>query len=405
MAPPDADLPTIAIIGAGITGLLLAQGLQKNGYKVTVYEKENYLGEKVREWTMLLHWAWPVITKLIPPNLLEEVNAAYTDPSYPYDDKEIESIPFYNGLTGQLILNVPSAARRISRTRFRRLCSQGVDIHWGASITAINIPEPNDKDPVMITFANGKTAQADLVIGADGPNSFVRRFLVGEDKAKPAPTTIAIGNGLVKYTTAEMALKVRAPSPICALGTLPGMAVFSAVQEVPDPNDPATWTFHTALIWNEPSSPIVFLDGPKASKKVQEKIASISLAEPFRSAFHEIDPAHCNFIVSRLHSWETIPWSGGKVTLAGDAAHALLPARGQGLNQALADVDSFVTQFIRVKEGQITVREALGKYEEELFERGPSAVSNSLEDSKELMTPVGFERGRVASNGFRQVKN
>ena len=68
-------LPRIAVIGAGVCGLILAQGLQKvpprsphlrsqsnrltsplqNGFPVTVYEKENFIGERAWEWTMIIH--------------------------------------------------------------------------------------------------------------------------------------------------------------------------------------------------------------------------------------------------------------------------------------------------------------------------------------------------------------
>lgn len=40
-------------------------------------------------------------------------------------------------------------------------------------------------EPVVITFADGTTATADAVIGADGIHSFTREYMMGKEEAKP----------------------------------------------------------------------------------------------------------------------------------------------------------------------------------------------------------------------------
>ncbi|KAK4228081.1 hypothetical protein QBC38DRAFT_476124 [Podospora fimiseda] len=398
-----APLPRVAIVGAGLTGLLLAQGLQKNGFPVTIYEKEAYLGEKIREWTMLLHWAWPVICQILPEPILADINTAYTDPFHPYSDSVAESIPFYNAVTGQVAFRAPANARRISRTRLRRLCTRGLGIHWSKTVTNISFPE--DKTvPLTIHFHDGTSTSSDLIIGADGPNSFIRRWLLGEEASKPIPTPLASSNGLVRYPTAEISAKVRAAHPICSVISASNMVGVTAIQEVPDPSDASTWQFHLVTIWNEPF--IQFQTGEAAITRMKQVLDKLNLAEPFRSAVEET-PEDSNFFLSQMHYWPTKPWDEkGKrrITLAGDAAHALLPARGQGLNQAFKDVEILLNGFIKVKEGELTLDEAVGHYEKEVFERGPAAVQGSLDDANDLMRVEGLEEGRTARKGFAQIE-
>ncbi|KAF5349663.1 hypothetical protein D9756_008963 [Leucocoprinus leucothites] len=365
----------VAIIGAGMTGLLIGQGLRKNGYNVTVYEKEAYIGERVREWTMLIHWALPTLQKTLPDDILNDMRSAYTDPFYAYD-KEKEALPFYNGNTGEIAFQVPAIGmRRVSRTRFRRLCTRGLDIRWSKAFKDLQMGE---NGPVTIIFEDGDRAEADFVIGADGTRSKVRRWLVGEEEGKVSASEHAITNGIVSYNDAEKARFVRT-HPICALGSSSSGALFIAVQNVEDPEKPETWSFHVCRIFKSKTEA---LEGDEAI--AQMKNMSKDVCEPFRSSI-EWTPSGSQCFTTQMNYWITTPWDnrGSRVTLAGDAAHAMLPARGQGMNHALEDVDKLVAQLVRVKEG-MPLQEALKTYEDEIFERGPRAVLTSLEDLDNL---------------------
>jgi flavin-dependent dehydrogenase len=189
--------------------------ISQNGYKVTVYEKEAYVGERVREWTMLIHWALPMFQSLLPDDILNEIRSAYTDPFYPYD-KEKESLPVYDGDTGDILFHVPAIGmRRVSRTRLRRLCTRGLEIHWSKTFKDLRMEEAG---PVTICFEDGDTAQADFVIGTDGSNSKVRQCLVGEAAGKVSASDYVICNGVASYNDSVKAKYVRASHPISTIG-------------------------------------------------------------------------------------------------------------------------------------------------------------------------------------------
>jgi hypothetical protein len=89
-----------------------------------------------------------------------------------------------------------------------------------------------------------------------------------------------------------------------------------------DPKDPTTWTFQLAMTWK--GEPDESLDN--AGRMAALKLKSTHMAEPWRSAFHWIPdgtPTPCD----KNYYWVPVPWDNhnGRVTLAGDAAHPMLP--------------------------------------------------------------------------------
>ncbi|KAK4197019.1 hypothetical protein QBC40DRAFT_233194 [Triangularia verruculosa] len=412
MAAPE-NLPRVAIIGAGVTGLLLAQGLQKvpkHGYTVTVYEKQPEQTAYAREWTMILHWALPIISKMLPDDLVPDIHTAFGDPFHPY--KPVEEIPFYNGGTGELMMKIPTeGCRRMSRTRLRKLCARGVDVRWGVKVVDMEVVGEDGPVKVYLQGAEGGGCEeVDVVIGADGSGSFVRRWLFDEKRevADATNSTVAIANGLARYPDTKLAERLREGSKVCLVATMPGRTFVCAAQDVVDPDDASTWTFHTAFMWKEITPIEVPITGDEASELVKRRAIEANLAEPFRSAILEA-PRDATFFVSQLKYWVTVPWDGrgGRVTLAGDAAHALLPARGQGLNQALADVDALLSLFVDIKSSKLHLKDAIGRYEQDVFERGRKAALGSLEDAKDFMSTEGFETGmgRTAKEGFKRIQN
>lgn len=64
------------------------------------------------------------------------------------------------------------------------------------------------------------------------------------------------------------------------------------------------------------------------------------------------------------------------------------------------DIDSLMTQILMVKEGNLTVQEALAIYEAEVFPRGNKAALESIEDSNAIMTSQDFSKSRQAQKGL-----
>jgi len=60
------------------------------------------------------------------------------------------------------------------------------------------------------------------------------------------------------------------------------------------------------------------------------------------------------------------PWEPSRVTLIGDAAHAMLPTLGLGANLALRDAGHLLDQLSAAARGEVGLVAAIGAYEQEM---------------------------------------
>lgn len=216
----------VLIIGAGITGLLIAQGLKQASIPFTIFESEPSPHSRRREWTLGIHWSVPFLRKLLPAEILTKLRAAYADPFYPYD-KPAESVPIYNSATGDVLKRIEAPGMiRVSRGRMRELCAEGLEVRYGKTLVDIVMEE--NGSGVIARFEDESKAEGNLIIGTDGPLSTVRKFLVGEEKARPTASGLAQHNIVVSYEDAKKARHVRMGDPVTAMAYDPA-GIFSFI--------------------------------------------------------------------------------------------------------------------------------------------------------------------------------
>jgi len=174
---------------------------------------------------------------------------------------------------------------------------------------------------ITVRFADGSTATGDILIGADGLRSTVRR-LIDPAADEPRYTGLTVVYG---YT--------RAPG----LPPVPG--IYRMVQ-----GKRAAFGFTTA-----PDGATFWFARIPDTERSREEIAAVTPAgwRDFAHAAFDGEPLPCAEIVAATgdqvfggHSYdvpETKIWSTPEMVLVGDAAHAASPAAGQGASMALED--------------------------------------------------------------------
>ena len=197
---------------------------------------------------------------------------------------------------------------------------------------------------MRLHFADGRRAEADLLVGADGVGSAVRRQYL--PAAAPADTGTRCVYGTIPLGPAGAD---RLPSALrdgftAVIGGQVGMAT-GLVRFRQRPEQAAPWLSPAGdyLMW------AVAGDGGRFGVP-DERLTAMSPAElhalterlirswhPDLRALHARAAVDETFLVRIRTSPPVPPWPPSRVTVLGDAIHAMSPARGSGANTALQD--------------------------------------------------------------------
>ena len=142
MTQPSAP---VLIVGAGISGLILAQHLKQHGIPFLIFERDGNLTTRGVGWGLTLHWSLASVASLIPARLFERLPEAYVDRGA-VDRGESSRFPFYDLSTGELKTATPKAPHsqriRVTRGKLRGLLATDIDIQVRPPPTSPYHPKP-----------------------------------------------------------------------------------------------------------------------------------------------------------------------------------------------------------------------------------------------------------------------
>lgn len=386
---------SVVIIGAGTGGLCLAHGLKRAGIDVAVYERDRTRTDGLQGYRVGINDHGVASLKAcLPPDLFATFLATCArTPGY------------FNIVTERMteLLSIPlanesmSGGKSVSRMTLRQVLLTGLEdrIHFDKVFTSY---EQHDDGRVTAHFADGTHVTADLLIGADGARSKVRRQLLPH--ARLDNTGIVSIAAKVPMTDANRALLppkildgitlVNAPKgfggivhvmefPWSADGPKPGVADSDAALLARWPGlrfdntrDYLMWGVWGALR-NVPASPMKL-----------EQPALLALATEMTDGWHPnlraliraSDPGTA-FAVDIRTSVPVDAWPTGSVTVLGDAVHLMTPGRGVGANTALRDAALLTSRLADVRSGKWSLHDAVAGYEAEMRRYGFDAVAQS----------------------------
>lgn len=312
----------IAIIGAGPGGLTCARILQRHGIAVTVYDRDTDEHARNQGGSLDLHEDDGQLA-LREAGLLTEFFALAR-----LEGQEMRQLGTDGALLGQHLPDEDETrAPEIDRGQLRGLLLQSLEpgtVQWDHGVAAITGPT---EGPRTIEFRDGSTAEADLVIGADGAHSKVRAavsdatpFYSGVSfleawfddlERRHADIAAFVGGGSAMAGDAEGAMWAQRNSG-------DHMRVYLVRRR--------------SLNWMAEHG-LAPTDTPGIRKHLLEEYAGWS-PEVLRF-ITDNDGEYVDrplFVLPAPHTWEHSP----SVTLIGDAAH-LVPPVGVGVNLAMLD--------------------------------------------------------------------
>lgn len=357
----------VVIVGAGLAGPLLAQGLRRAGIDAVLYERdpEDHPGQGYR-----IHIAPEgdlALRACLPPALYERVLATSgkRGSGWWVLDPELRVV--------QETLVPPSPDEEetgrhltVDRLTLRRILLTGVDVRHGAAFQRYELL---DDGRVRVFLSDGSVVEADLLVAADGTHSRVRAQLL--------PGAEVVETGLSEiFGRTPLTDEVRALTPAAALDG------FCAVTGHDGRFMPlAAHEFRSGgedyLMWVVAAPREMFpadlstLDRAGLWQAAGELVADW---HPNLSALVRLgDPETVHATTIRtarpVAPWETVP-----VTLMGDAIHTMVP---QGTSAAVALADAaLLCRHVTGRTGSLL--DAVRDYETEMLDHGFAEVARVL---------------------------
>ena len=395
--------PHIAIIGAGIGGVALAVACLHRGIPFTLFERDANFEARAQGYGLTLQQA-SVAMKGFGIKHLEH---GVISTRHVVHDSEGKQLGEW-GVRKWLHNEVPKHARRTNIHIARQLLRAALieqlggseKIHWGHQLTSFSVNEEHGVDLHFQVNGQEKKVHADLVVGADGIRSTIRKHVIGETVTP------------LRYLGCIVILG------ICKLDLLPDIqselldsaTVFQTangherIYIMPFTADSVMWQLSFPI--DETEAKNISSQGAAALK--QEAIRRT----PWHSPIPEILNATPEANISGYPAYDralltpTQFEDAGPVTLLGDAAHPMSPFKGQGANQALLDALSLARTLYKGCRPGTPWREqglrasVLTEYEHEMLERSTVKVQDSHDAAQFLHSDVvlyeGDEpRGRV----------
>jgi len=331
----------IIIIGGGIGGLTTGIALKRFGHQVTIYEQTAQIlpvGAAISLWS----------------NGVKCLNYLGLGEALARIGGQMDDMAYVDGMTNTtltqfsltpLIQSVGQRPYPVARAELQDLLMQAFgleNIRLGMRMLTL----VDDGQQVTATFADGSTASADLLIGADGTHSITRQHVLGEIVPRRYAGYVN-WNGLVEIAD-DLA-------PAQQWTTYVGQG--KRVSLMPVAGNRFYFFFDVPLPAGLPND--------KSSYQTDLKAHFTGWCQPVQTLIERMNPQTTNRV--EIHDIEPfMQFYRGRVVILGDAAHSTTPDIGQGGCQAMEDA-IYLARALQIN--TLGIEDALRRYQDKRNER------------------------------------
>jgi FAD-dependent urate hydroxylase len=355
----------VIVVGAGVGGLALANGLVADGHEVRVFERAPGPRTGGAAVTVFSNGAAAAAGLGVPLDGLggRIDTLTFADPAGRVFARA--DLRVMRRRTGFGVATVPRAA---ILDRFAGRLPAGT-IRYGREVSGVSATATG----ALVAEADGARHAADVVVGADGHRSAVRRAVLADGPAAPNGwvSRQGVAGGLPDLGGGADARCVVGPAGLCGLMPVGAGRVL--------------WWF---------DMPVAAPPGRPVAAWLRERFAGYGgEVDTLLSGLTDPDVQEFPHVVHRVPD----RWGTGPVTLLGDAAHAFPPSQAQGANQALEDA-WLLRRALRAPGERV---EAIRRYERRRARRvRPMSRLAAAEVTNRPPGRVGRCAGRAVSPGL-----
>ena len=376
----------VLIIGSGIAGPVTAAALQKAGFEPVIYEAYQRSAKRVGAFLTVslngldalraLEMDAPVLARgFATPRMVIANGNGRVLADFPYGG----TLP--DG-TCAITIKRPDLYAALREETARR----GIGIEHGKQLVDAEATEGG----VRAHFADGSTAEGDLLIGADGIHSVTRRLI---DSAAPQAQYVGFLN------TGGYARGVDVPGEPGVNYLIFGKRSFFGYIKAPNGD---VWWFANPPSTTDPKRAELAAIPPQ-----QWRARLLELfAKDTTPALDAINHTEHIFAGWSTHDLPPVPaWRSDCMVIIGDAAHAISPSAGQGASMAVEDAVTLAKCLRDIPE----VSQALAQYERLRRDRVEQVVAQGRRNGngktagpvgrviRDLFMPIAMRR--MFSNG------
>jgi 2-polyprenyl-6-methoxyphenol hydroxylase-like FAD-dependent oxidoreductase len=378
----------VMIIGAGTGGLALAHGLKQAGVEVSVYERDLTPRDDRGGFRVGISPAGSRALKAcVPPEIFDLFVATSARPPHYFNllterFTELVSLEL-EGKAGDAV----DGEKNVIRRTLRKVLLTGLDEHVSFGKKFVNYASNSDGS-VTAHFEDGTSATADVLVGADGAGSPVRKQRLPHARHEETGI-VSVGGRLAMTRESKALLSDKMFKGMSMIMAPKGYgAIIHSLEFTPNRDNRgflARWPqFEEAITddsigWGLWAARQNFPRDPSSLRPEQVIRVAQDITRDWHPNMGQLirltDPSSTQSLNVRT-SIPVPPWESSNVTLLGDAIHTMTPGRGAGANTALRDAALLCKTLLAVRQGKPLIP-AIHEYEAEMLRYSTEAVIKS----------------------------